>query len=135
MAHGTEDQLQSGNGGCNPPCHMVVKLQACGCKSLFAHRAGPPALPCLHHGTAAYTCLHGTTLQVLNMKPPEILGLLEEAAGTKMYESKKQAALRTLEKKQVKLDEITKVRGGLEWGRAVGREAAAEGTEPRGWEG
>ena len=50
-------------------------------------------------------------LQVLNMKPPEILGLLEEAAGTKMYESKKQAALRTLEKKQIKLDEITKVRG------------------------
>jgi structural maintenance of chromosome 2 len=48
--------------------------------------------------------------QVLNMKPPEILGLLEEAAGTKMYESKKQAALRTLEKKQIKLDEITKVR-------------------------
>ena len=50
------------------------------------------------------------------MKPPEILGLLEEAAGTKMYESKKQAALRTLEKKQIKLDEITKVRGRL--GRA-----------------
>ncbi len=52
-------------------------------------------------------------LQVLNMKPPEILGLLEEAAGTKMYESKKQAALRTLEKKQIKLDEITKARAGL----------------------
>lgn len=47
--------------------------------------------------------------QVLNMKPPEILGLLEEAAGTKMYESKKQHALKTLEKKQIKLDEITKV--------------------------
>lgn len=43
------------------------------------------------------------------MKPPEILGLLEEAAGTKMYETKKQAALRTLLKKQVKVDEINKV--------------------------
>lgn len=43
------------------------------------------------------------------MKPPEILGLLEEAAGTKMYETKKQAALRTLEKKQLKVDEINKV--------------------------
>ena len=43
------------------------------------------------------------------MKPPEILGLLEEAAGTKMYETKKQAALRTLEKKQIKVDEINKV--------------------------
>ena len=44
------------------------------------------------------------------MKPPEILGLLEEAAGTKMYETKKQAAMRTLDKKQVKVEEINKVR-------------------------
>lgn len=43
------------------------------------------------------------------MKPPEILGLLEEAAGTKMYETKKQGAMRTLEKKQVKVNEINKV--------------------------
>lgn len=48
-------------------------------------------------------------LQVLNMKPPEILGMLEEAAGTRMYESKKEAALRTLDKKQVKVEEINKV--------------------------
>lgn len=44
------------------------------------------------------------------MKPPEILGMLEEAAGTRMYETKKDAALRTLEKKQVKVQEIEKVR-------------------------
>lgn len=50
-------------------------------------------------------------VQVLNMKPAEILGMLEEAAGTRMYESKKDAALRTLDKKQVKLDEIDKVGG------------------------
>jgi len=49
--------------------------------------------------------------QVLNMKPPEILGMLEEAAGTRMYESKKEAALRTLDKKQVKVEEINKVFG------------------------
>lgn len=49
-------------------------------------------------------------LQVLNMKPPEILGMLEEAAGTRMYESKKDSALRTLEKKQIKVEEINKVR-------------------------
>lgn len=46
------------------------------------------------------------------MKPPEILGMLEEAAGTRMYESKKEAALRTLDKKQVKVEEINKVFGG-----------------------
>ena len=51
-------------------------------------------------------------IQVLNMKPAEILGMLEEAAGTRMYESKKDAALRTLDKKQVKLDEIDKVGKG-----------------------
>lgn len=50
-------------------------------------------------------------VQVLNMKPAEILGMLEEAAGTRMYESKKDAALRTLDRKQVKLDEIDKVGG------------------------
>ena len=43
------------------------------------------------------------------MKPPEIVGLLEEAAGTKMYEDKKRKAVATLEKKQLKVDEINKV--------------------------
>ena len=54
--------------------------------------------------------MQGRITKVLNMKPPEILGLLEEAAGTKMYETKKQAAMRTLDKKQVKVEEINKVR-------------------------
>ena len=35
--------------------------------------------------------------------------MIEEAAGTKMYESKKQSALRTMEKKQSKLAELEKV--------------------------
>ena len=48
--------------------------------------------------------------QVLNMKPAEILGMLEEAAGTRMYENKKDGALRTLDKKQLKVDEIEKAR-------------------------
>jgi structural maintenance of chromosome 2 len=43
------------------------------------------------------------------MKPPEILGLIEEAAGTRMYESKKIAAQKTIEKKQEKVAEISKV--------------------------
>ena len=49
------------------------------------------------------------------MKPPEILGMLEEAAGTRMYESKKEAALRTLDKKQVKVEEINKVLFRSSW--------------------
>ena len=43
------------------------------------------------------------------MKPPEILSILEEAAGTRMYDTKKEAALKTLEKKQSKVDEIDKL--------------------------
>jgi structural maintenance of chromosome 2 len=40
------------------------------------------------------------------MKPHEILGMVEEAAGTRMYETKRVAALKTMEKKQLKLDEL-----------------------------
>ena len=47
------------------------------------------------------------------MKPAEVLGMLEEAAGTRMYETKKDAALRTLDKKQVKVDEIDKASHSL----------------------
>ena len=35
--------------------------------------------------------------------------MIEEAAGTKMYESKKQQALKTIEKKNAKLREIETV--------------------------
>lgn len=39
------------------------------------------------------------------MKPHEILGMIEEAAGTRMFENKKQAALKTIEKKSAKVRE------------------------------
>ena len=47
--------------------------------------------------------------QVLNMRPAETLGMLEEAAGTRMYEDKKEKAKATIAKKQIKVDEINKV--------------------------
>jgi structural maintenance of chromosome 2 len=43
------------------------------------------------------------------MKPDEILGMVEEAAGTRMYENKKNTAIKTIEKKQMKVDEINSV--------------------------
>lgn len=43
------------------------------------------------------------------MKPPEILAMIEEAAGTRMFEEKKGKALKTIQKKDQKLDEITSV--------------------------
>lgn len=45
----------------------------------------------------------GRITKVLNMKPPEILGMIEEAAGTRMFEHKKQNALKTIERKQIKV--------------------------------
>lgn len=53
--------------------------------------------------------MQGRITKVLNMKPPEILSMLEEATGTRMYEMKKEAALKTLEKKQTKVNEIDNV--------------------------
>ena len=69
------------------------------------------------------------------MKPPEILGLLEEAAGTKMYEDKKRKAVATLEKKQLKVDEINKV-GAPGWALRCwlsGGRAAADAAQAQPW--
>lgn len=41
-----------------------------------------------------FLIMQGRITKVLNMKPPEILSMLEEAAGTRMYETKKEAALK-----------------------------------------
>ena len=56
-----------------------------------------------------FLIMQGRITKVLNMKPQEILSMIEEAAGTRMFETKKQAALKTIEKKQLKVDEITRV--------------------------
>ncbi|CAL6326947.1 unnamed protein product [Bathycoccus prasinos] len=53
-----------------------------------------------------FLIMQGRITKVLNMKPIEILGMLEEAAGTRMYESKKEAATKTLTKKELKVTEI-----------------------------
>lgn len=56
-----------------------------------------------------FLIMQGRITKVLNMKPPEILSMLEKAAGTRMYEMKKESALKTLEKKQTKVVEIDNV--------------------------
>ena len=43
------------------------------------------------------------------MKPVEILGLVEEACGTHLYEMKKMQAQKTMEKKESKVNEIIKL--------------------------
>ncbi|NXE78498.1 SMC2 protein, partial [Cochlearius cochlearius] len=56
-----------------------------------------------------FLIMQGRITKVLNMKPPEILAMVEEAAGTRMYESKKIAVQKTIEKKEAKLKEIQTV--------------------------
>ena len=56
-----------------------------------------------------FLIMQGSITKVINMKPQEILGMIEEAAGTSMYESKKITAIRTLERKQLKVDEIDRI--------------------------
>ncbi|KAK3249583.1 Structural maintenance of chromosomes protein 2 [Cymbomonas tetramitiformis] len=56
-----------------------------------------------------FLIMQGRITKVLNMKPPEILSMLEEASGTRMYETKRANALKTLEKKELKVTEINKV--------------------------
>merc|ERR1712088_500379 len=56
-----------------------------------------------------FLIMQGRITKVLNMKPPEILSMIEEAAGTMMYESKKQQAQKTIEKKDQKLREINDI--------------------------
>ena len=43
------------------------------------------------------------------MKPVEILGMVEEACGTRLYELKKSQAQKTMDKKESKVREITKI--------------------------
>ncbi|XP_073977324.1 structural maintenance of chromosomes 2 isoform X3 [Rhodnius prolixus] len=53
-----------------------------------------------------FLIMQGRITKVLNMKPPEILSMIEEAAGTRMYENKKQGAHKIIERKDGTLKEI-----------------------------
>ncbi|NWV14787.1 SMC2 protein, partial [Ptilonorhynchus violaceus] len=56
-----------------------------------------------------FLIMQGQITKVLNMKPPEILAMIEEAAGTRMYECKKITVQKTIEKKEAKLKDIQTV--------------------------
>ncbi|XP_071436184.1 structural maintenance of chromosomes protein 2 [Pithys albifrons albifrons] len=56
-----------------------------------------------------FLIMQGQITKVLNMKPPEILAMIEEAAGTRLYECKKKSVQKTIEKKESKLKDIQTV--------------------------
>lgn len=53
-----------------------------------------------------FLIMQGRITKVLNMKPPEILSMIEEAAGTSTYENKKEKSLSLIQKKDSKLDDL-----------------------------
>lgn len=55
-----------------------------------------------------FLIMQGKVTKVVNMSPSDILGLLEEASGTGIYEAKKESSLKTIKKKDNKVDEIDK---------------------------
>ncbi|GKT48679.1 structural maintenance of chromosomes protein 4 [Colletotrichum spaethianum] len=56
-----------------------------------------------------FLIMQGRITKVLNMKPVEILAMIEEAAGTRMFEDRRDKALKTMAKKEMKLQEITEL--------------------------
>ncbi|KAL5239073.1 hypothetical protein ACI65C_006483 [Semiaphis heraclei] len=56
-----------------------------------------------------FIIMQGRITKVLNMKPKEILSMIEEAAGTNMYESKKRSLEIIVSKKDNKLKEMQEV--------------------------
>lgn len=53
-----------------------------------------------------FLIMQGKITKVLNMRPAEILGMVEEAAGTRMFEDRKEKAARTMAKKDKKVQEL-----------------------------
>ncbi|KAF7317109.1 SMC hinge domain-containing protein [Mycena chlorophos] len=53
-----------------------------------------------------FVIMQGKITKVLNMRPQEILGMVEEAAGTRMFEDRKDKAIKTMAKKDKKVQEI-----------------------------
>lgn len=56
-----------------------------------------------------FLIMQGRITKVLNMKAVEILAMIEEAAGTRMFEDRRDKAIKTMSKKEMKLQEITEL--------------------------
>ncbi|EMR09778.1 hypothetical protein PNEG_01962 [Pneumocystis murina B123] len=76
------------------------------------HRAQQQTVQNLFHSVQLninnpnFLIMQGRITKVLNMKSMEILSMIEEAAGTRMFEERKDKAIRTITKKDRKVEEI-----------------------------
>uniref|UniRef100_A0A3B0MVV8 Structural maintenance of chromosomes protein n=1 Tax=Theileria annulata TaxID=5874 RepID=A0A3B0MVV8_THEAN len=58
---------------------------------------------------ARFLIMQGRVTKVVNMRPRELLDLIEEASGTRVYENKKTVALRLIKRKDEKMEEIRRI--------------------------
>jgi structural maintenance of chromosome 2 len=56
-----------------------------------------------------FLIMQGRITKVLNMKPVEILSMIEEAAGTRMFEDRRDKAFKTMAKKEMKVQELSEL--------------------------
>ncbi|KAE9405242.1 condensin complex subunit SMC2 [Gymnopus androsaceus JB14] len=56
-----------------------------------------------------FVIMQGRITKVLNMRPQEILGMVEEASGTRMFEERKDKARKTMAKKDKRVQEIDSI--------------------------
>uniref|UniRef100_A0AC34GRX0 SMC hinge domain-containing protein n=1 Tax=Panagrolaimus sp. ES5 TaxID=591445 RepID=A0AC34GRX0_9BILA len=56
-----------------------------------------------------FLIMQGRIGKVLNMNPKEIIAMVEEAVGVRIYESRKVTCIRLIEKKQTKMEEISRI--------------------------
>lgn len=56
-----------------------------------------------------FLIMQGKITKVLNMKAVEILSMIEEAAGTRMFEDRRDKAIKTMAKKEMKVQELTEL--------------------------
>ncbi|PMD23152.1 RecF/RecN/SMC protein [Hyaloscypha hepaticicola] len=79
------------------------------------HRAQQQTVQNLFHSVQLninnpnFLIMQGRITKVLNMKAVEILAMIEEAAGTRMFEDRRDKAYKTMAKKEMKVQEITEL--------------------------
>ncbi|ORY00671.1 RecF/RecN/SMC [Clohesyomyces aquaticus] len=56
-----------------------------------------------------FLIMQGRITKVLNMKAVEILAMIEEAAGTRMFDDRREKALKTMGKKELKVQELSEL--------------------------
>ncbi|KAF2705707.1 RecF/RecN/SMC protein [Pleomassaria siparia CBS 279.74] len=79
------------------------------------HRAQQQTVQNLFHSVQLninnpnFLIMQGHITKVLNMKAVEILAMIEEAAGTRMFEDRRDKAFKTMAKKEMKVQELTEL--------------------------